>query len=196
MTGYPNWHGGWSLGNRYLLPVVFFPALALAHALATPLSRGLFAAAVVLSVATHLVLTSTWPYFPDNVPWPVATGSAWFLARGWIAPGALGGLSLGSGLSLGLGTLAVVVPLALALRCAAPMAPGPALAALLGLAPLALLLLRAPELDFGGRLWRASIYGAYSGRDASRGELRAAALSASTPGERRMAIGAWRAYGP
>ena len=196
MTGYPNWHGGWSLGNRYLLPVVFFPALALAYALATPLSRGLFAAAVVLSVATHLVLTSTWPYFPDNVPWPAATGSAWFLARGWIAPGPLNGLPLGSGLSLGLGTLAVAVPLALSLRCAAPMAPRPALAALLGLAPLVVLLLRAPELDFGGRLWRASIYGAYSGRDAQRQELRAAALSASTPEERRRAMGAWRIYGP
>jgi len=33
MTAYPNWHGGWSMGNRYLLPLLFPfapPFLALA----------------------------------------------------------------------------------------------------------------------------------------------------------------------
>ena len=69
------------------------------------------------------------------------------------------------------------------------MSPRPAVAALLGVAPLAVLLLRPPELTFGGRLWRASIYGAYSGRDVQREELRAVALSASTPEEQRWALG-------
>ncbi|MEP6993719.1 MAG: hypothetical protein ABI968_04280 [Acidobacteriota bacterium] len=196
MTGYPNWHGGWSLGNRYLLPVVFFPALAIGYALATPLSRGLFAASVVLAAATHLVLTSSWPYFPENVPWPAATGSGWFLARGWIAPGLWDGIPGGAGLALAIAALAVAVPLVLALRCAAPTSPRPAVAALLGLAPLVALLLRPPELTFDGRLWRAAIYGSYSGRDAERSELRAVALSAATPEEQRRAMGAWRAYGP
>lgn len=195
MTGYPNWHGGWSLGNRYLLPIVFFPAVALGYALETPLSRGLFASAVVLSVSSHLLLTSSWPYFPDNVPWPVATGSAWFLERGWIAESLLHNLPGGSLAALILAVVAVTVPLTLSLRCAVPMSPRPALAALLGVAPIALLLLRPPALTFGGRLWRASIYGAYSGRDPDRRELRDVALSASTPEEKRMAMGAWRAYG-
>ena len=195
MTGYPNWHGGWSLGSRYLLPIVFFPALAIGHALWTPLSRGLFASAVVWSAAAHLLLTSSWPYFPDDVPWPMATGSAWFLSRGWIAPSLLQHLPGGSLVALTLAVLAVAAPLALSLRCALPMSPRPALAALLGVAPLAVLLMRPPALAYGGRLWRASIYGAYSGRDPDRRELRGVALSASTPEERRMAMGAWRAYG-
>ncbi len=38
LTGYPNWHGGWALGNRYLLPALFFAGLAAARGLA---SRGL-----------------------------------------------------------------------------------------------------------------------------------------------------------
>lgn len=196
MTGYPNWHGGWSLGSRYLLPVVFFPALAIGHALWTPLSRGLFASAVVWSVAAHLLLTSSWPHFPDNVPWPMATGSAWFLARGWIAPSLLHRIPGGPLAALALAVLAVAAALALSLRCALPMSPRPALALLLGVAPLAALLLRPPALTFGGRLWRASVYGAYSGRDPDRRELRDVALAASTPEERRMAAGAWRAYGP
>lgn len=196
MCGYPNWHGGWSLGNRYLIPVVFFPALALIHALASPLSRGLFAAAAVFSVATHVLLTATWPYFPANVPWPPATGSEWFLARGWVAPSLGRGIPGGGWAAPILAALAAGAALALSLRAAAPLSPRPGVAVLLGLAPLAVSLLRPPQLDFGGRLWRAAIYGAYSGRDPARSELREVADSASTPRERQMAAGAWRAYGP
>lgn len=196
MCGYPNWHGGWSPGSRYLVPILLFPALALPHALRSPLSRGLFAAAVVLSTATHLLLTASWPYFPDNVPWPAATGSGWFLARGWTAPGLLDAFPGGGTAALALTLAAVALALALALRSAGRVSPRPAIAALLGLLPLAVLLLRPPELDFGGRLWRAAIYGAYSGRDRERLELSEVAERASTDRERRMAAGAWRAYGP
>ena len=195
MTGYPNWHGGWSLGDRYLLPILFFPALAIARALVTPLSRGLFAAAAVFSAAGHLVLTSSWPYFPENLPWPIAAGSRWFLARGLVAPSVLDGLPGGALLALALSVLAVGLPLARSLLCAAPTIPRPALAALLGAAALSAVLLRSPEPDFGGRLWRAAMFGAYSGRDPERRELREVALSAATPAQRQMAAGAWRVYG-
>jgi len=67
--------------------------------------------------------------------------------------------------------------------------------ALLGLAPLLALVVLAPELDFGGRLWRASVFGAYSGRDPERRELREVVRSAATPQQQRMAMGAWRVYG-
>jgi hypothetical protein len=97
MTGYPNWHGGWSLGSRYLLPVLFFPAMAIGYALPTPLARGLFAAAVVFSVTGHFLLTASWPYFPDDLPWPVASGSLWFLVRGWVAPSVFGSSAAPSG---------------------------------------------------------------------------------------------------
>ncbi len=193
MTGYPNWHGGWSLGSRYLLPILFFPIVAAGHALATPLSRGLFAAAVVFSVASQFLLSSTFPHFPDNVPWPAATGSAWFLARGWTAP-TLAGISGIAGLLLP--AAAFLAALALSIRASGPLAPRASVAALLGAAPLVLLLLRPPELVYGARLWRAAMFGAYSGRDPAREELKAVALEAATDGQRRQALGAWRIYGP
>jgi hypothetical protein len=208
MCGYPNWHGGWSIGDRYLLPVLLFPALAIPYALASPRSRGLFGAAVVLSVATHLLLTATWPYVPDNAPWPAATVSRWYLARGWTAPSLLDGIPGGGWAALALSWTAVAVCVGLALRSlradTAPPTSGPAPArgpslstiALLGLVPLAALVLFAPELDFGGRLWRASVFGAYSGRDPERRELRAVVESAATPQQQRTALGIWRLYGP
>ena len=86
LTGYPSWHGGWALGGRYLLPAAFFGAVVLARGLESPLSRGLFAAAAVFSAANALILTASWPHFWPELPWPAATGSLWFLARGWVAP--------------------------------------------------------------------------------------------------------------
>jgi hypothetical protein len=198
MCGYPNWHGGWSLGNRYLVPVLFFPALAIPYALESPRSRGFFGAAVVLSAATHLLLTASWPYFPDNIPWPAATGSGWFLARGWTAPSLLDALRGGGWAALAMTWTAAAVAIALALRAAESPSPGPPMGAvaLLGLLPLLALVVFAPDLDFGGRLWRSSIFGAYSGRDPERRELREVARSAATPQQQRMAMGAWRIYGP
>jgi hypothetical protein len=197
MAGYPNWHGGWSLGSRYLLPVLFFASLPIAHALTTPLSRGLFAAAVAFSVAGHFLLTASWPYFPDDVQWPVATGSLWFLERGWIAPSVVSGAGGSAAtITLLLAAGACAVPLVLALRAAGPMSPRPAVAAVLGLAPLVVLLLRPPHLAYGARLWRAAIYGAYSGEDPGREELRRVVSSAASPEERRQARGAWAVYGP
>jgi len=48
---------------------------------------------------------------------------------------------------------------------------------------------------YGPRLWRAAIYGAYSGLDPRREELARAVLTASTPVERRRGAAAWRLYG-
>src|SRR6266542_4299957 len=59
LTGYPNWHGGWALGDRYLLPVVFFGAFTVARGLTSPFSRGLFAVAVTFSVANTFLLTAS-----------------------------------------------------------------------------------------------------------------------------------------
>lgn len=196
MTGYPNWHGGWSLGSRYLLPVLFFPAMAIGYALVTPLSRGLFAAAVVFSVAGHFLLTSSWPYFPDDLGWPAAWGSGWFLARGWVAPSLFPASTGGMIAALCVAALAFAVPLALSIRAALPLSPRPALAVFLGALALAVLLARPPEPSFGARIFRAAMLGAYSGRDPQREELKAAALTASTPAEMRRAQGLWRRYGP
>jgi hypothetical protein len=191
LTGYGNWHGGWSLGNRYLLPVLFLAGLAVAHGLESPLSRGLFAAAVVFSAATNLLMSLTWPYFPDDLSWPAASGSLWFLARGWIAPSWLPGLP-----ALLLGTAACALAVIVPLRVARPGAPRYSLGAAAGLSLFVLALAVPPSPSFSGRLFRTSMYGAFSGLDPSREELKAVVLSASTDAEKRMAASIWRRFGP
>ncbi len=74
LCGYPNWHGGWSLGSRYLLPGLFFAALPLAWALAGSVSRGLFLAAAIFAASVHGLLTASWPHFPPEMPWPEVDG--------------------------------------------------------------------------------------------------------------------------
>jgi hypothetical protein len=192
LTGYPNWHGGWALGNRYLLPILFFAALALPHALATPLSRGLFAVAALFAVGTHLILSASWPFFPADLPWPPATGSLWFLSRGWFAGNLLAGVG---SVSLLLPAAAAMVAGGLALRAAGPLVPPPAVALAAALLFFAAPLASSPRPPYVGRLWRAAIFGAYSRLDPRRGELRRVALEASTPEEERQARGAWRLYG-
>jgi hypothetical protein len=196
LCGYPNWHGGWSLGSRYLLPGLFFAALPIARALEGPLSRGLFVAATVFSVLGHALLTAAWPHFPLEMPWPAATGSWWFLARGWVAPNLLTLAGAGPALALLPPAAITLCALVAACRAAAPVRPALALAVLVGIAPLLVLLMRPPDPPYFGRLWRAGVLGAFSGRDDGREELGAVVLEAATPEERRMAIGVWRRLGP
>jgi hypothetical protein len=51
------------------------------------------------------------------------------------------------------------------------------------------------EPAYGPRLWRAAVFGAYSGLDPRREELERVALSARTPAEMHQAAAAWRLYG-
>src|SRR5262249_1460853 len=122
----------------------------------------------------------------------VGNGSVWFLSRGWVAPNLLSRLGLLSLLPAAAATL-------LAARMAAgslprPL-PQPSVSALAGFALFAAMIFYKPDPDYAAQLWRAGIYGAYSGGDPSRQELRLVVLSAKTPAERRQALGAWRAYG-
>ena len=192
LTGYPNWAGGWSLGNRYLLPVVFLAGLAVARGLVSPVSRGLFAAAVAFSAAAHFLMTAAWPHLPSNLSWPPATGSLWFLERGWIAPNLLSSLGW---VSLVPPALLVGAAGVLAVRAARPLSPPALVAAPAGLLLFAATVLLAPAPGFGARLWRAVVYGTYSGLDPEREELKRAVQSASTPSERNTAADAWHRYG-
>jgi len=196
LCGYPNWHGGWSVGSRYLLPGLFFAALPAAWALEGALSRGFFLAASVFSVAVHGLITATWPHFPPEMPWPEVTGSLWFLERGWVAPNLGSILGLGAPESLALPAALLLWAVVAAALDSPPARPAAPVAVLLGLAPLAALALRPPEPPYFGRLWRAGVYGAYSGLDDGRAELRAVALEARTPEERRTALRVWRWLGP
>ena len=186
LTGYPNWHGGWSLGSRYLLPLVFLVAAALPFALGSPLSRGLFAGAVAFAAGWHALAALSWPNFPLDLSFPAANGSAWFLARGWVAPSAGGSLGLAPAFSIAVGAVAAALALFAAVSAARPLAPCAPAAILIGLVPLGVLLLRPPALSYPARLLRAAIYGDYSGRDPNHDELRRVAERASTPAEHRQ----------
>jgi len=196
LTGYPNWHGGWSLGSRYLLPLLFLIAAALPFALGSRLSRGLFAAAIAFSAGCHVLATLSWPHFPLDLSFPPANGSLWFLVKGWVAPNLGTAAGAAAAASLVLPLAATGAALGLSLRAARPITPAAPLALLVGLAPLVALCLRAPEPAYGAKLWRAAIYGAYSGLDPKRENLRRVALAATTADERRQASGAWKLYGP
>jgi len=166
------------------------------RALEGPLSRGLFLAAAVLAVATQAVMTATFVHLSPDQAWPAATTSGWFLARGWVAQNLGTVLFAGGAASLLPPAALTVLAVVLVVRAARPVRPALPIALLAGAAPLLGLLLRPPALSYEGRVWRAAVLGAFSGRDPERVELRAAALEASTPGERRRAMGAWRVYGP
>lgn len=195
MCGYPNWHGGWSLGNRYLMPLLFPVGLALAHSLDSPRSRLAFAAAAVFSVATHVLLCSAWPHFPDDVAWPAASGSLWFLQRGWAAPGILGEPPGWAPVAVVISAAAAALALAPAIA-SAQLPPGRVkLSILAGLLLFAVTLALAPRPSFWARLWRAEIFTSL-GRDPSFGELQDVVESARSPEERQRALISWRLYGP
>ena len=196
LTGYANWHGGWALGSRYLLPLLFFVAAALPFALESPLSRGLFSAAAVFSAGVHVLATLSWPHFPLDFGFPPVNASAWFLARGWVAPnlGQAAGLPAAASLVLPVGAAAAAT--VAALLAGRPIRSRAAVAFAAGLAPLVFLLLVPPPIRYSGRLLRAVIYGNYSGLDPRRDELRRAVAAASTPIERAQAERAWETAGP
>ncbi|HYR47119.1 MAG TPA: hypothetical protein VER78_08935, partial [Thermoanaerobaculia bacterium] len=193
LTGYGNWHGGWALGNRYLLPVVFFGGLVLSRSLESPLSRGLFALAAVFSAACHFLLASSWPYFPEDVPFPAASGSLWFLRHGWVNPSVL---PAAGPIALILPLLAVAAAGFLAVRAARPAIPRFSIAVAGALALFVATLAASPAPSYAVRLWRGGVYGAFSGLDPRCEELRNVALAASSPAEQRAAKGMWRAFGP
>jgi len=191
LTGYENWHGGWATGNRYLLPILFFAGIPLLHALESPLSRCLFAAAAIFSGATHTLLSLSWPYFPDDLSWPAANGSVWFVVRGWVSPGLLPGI-----LSLPLAFALCAVALYAGLRASRFSMPPKVLGALAGVLLFVASLAVAPGPSYGGRLFRSAMYGVFSGLDPSREELKAVVESAKTDAEKRHAALAWRRFGP
>ena len=187
MTAYPNWHGGWSFGDRYLLPLLFPAGLALARALDSPASRWWFAAAAVFAIATHEIIASTWVHYPTDVAWPAKNGSLWFLAHGWTAR-TIFGESLGAGIACVALSLAAAATAAILSLASAGLPRGRALwAGAAGLAAFAAMLVLVPPLGFHLRAWRAEVYGTASGRDPEFSELTRELRTAATPSERRRA---------
>jgi hypothetical protein len=187
MTAYPNWHGGWSMGNRYLLPLLFPVGFALPYALRSPISRWVFAAAAVYAAAVHAVLSSAWPHFPAELHWPLKNGALWFAARGWAAPGIFGDGALWAAAALAASLLAAAVALGPALASAGLPRGRTWLAAGAGAVLFLISAAAPPSPNFFMRAWRAEIYGTASGRDPSLEELREILAQAATPLERRRA---------
>jgi hypothetical protein len=196
LSTYPNWHGGGSLGSRYLLPGLFFVAVPIGHSLNSALSRGLFLAATTFSVAQHFLLTASYPHFTLDIPWPAITASLWLLERGFVAPNIGSLLGAGPLASLVLPMAATSTAMLLAARFGRPMRPGVSAALTVGLAPLAALILWTPTLPFDGKLVRASIICAFSSLDPEGREILAVKREATTAEERRRAEEMWRHRGP
>jgi len=195
MTGYPNWHGGWSLGNRYLLPLLFFVGCAIPYALASPLSRWLFAAASAFSVLTHAVLTSTWVHHPADFFWPISNAAVWFLVRGFVSAGAFGDSLAWSWIAPAVSVLVCGVAYAWSLSGLLLSRARRLLAAGIAVAAFAFFAVAPPDLDYSARLLRAEFFSVLSGRDPGRSELFRVIRSARTPAERRLANRSWQRYG-
>jgi hypothetical protein len=84
-SGYPNWHGGWNVGPRYVvsaIPFLLFPIVFASERIVTPILLG-------MSAATVVPLTLTFPFPDRTLPLPWAT-LAWPLLRdGLVAPNLL-----------------------------------------------------------------------------------------------------------
>ena len=81
-SGYPNWHGGWSIGPRYLVPAIPFLLFPLAFAASSIIEWLAFGA----SIAAVVPLALTFP-FPDRsfaAPW--STLALPLLRDGLVAP--------------------------------------------------------------------------------------------------------------
>ncbi len=188
MCGYENWHGGWALGSRYLVPVLLLAAWPLAgvgEADGGAPAKLFFAVAAAYAAAYFFLSGSTFWCLPHVPALGVRFYTGYWLSRGWAAP-TLAGSSLPAQL-----------PVLLATGAAAAAAFGAAirdrgralLVAAGGVLAFALLFAGpAPRGDFGSRLVRAMILDRDSDVDPRRVELRQLEPEAKTPGERE----AWK----
>jgi hypothetical protein len=119
-ASYPNWHGGWATGPRYLtacLPFLVFPLLFR--------DGGAWEAGLTGWSAAAVVLTSiVFPFVPNAFPFPWTTLSMPLLGDGLIAPNVF---------HLIASPLAIAVPLALVILAAGVALQRGAFAAAAGL---------------------------------------------------------------
>lgn len=104
-SGFPDWHGGFTVGARYVVPAIPFLLLPLAVARWGPLPTALAGASTAAVVLTTLVF----PFVPPGFPLPWGSFAAPLLSHGLVAPNLLHLVSR---------PLAIVVPFALVLTAA------------------------------------------------------------------------------
>ncbi len=179
-AGYPNWHGGFTVGSRYLVAALPFLVFPLAFREGGALEAGLAGASVLACVGTSLAF----PFVPPGFALPWGSFGEYFFERGMGAPNVLHLIPV-------VREVAFVAPLLLALTAAAALFSshskkravafclGVAIAALAGLASDRLFPLH-PALV----LQRAYVEDVYFGR---RGALEEAIAATGPPQPRLLA---------
>jgi hypothetical protein len=81
-AGYPNWHGGWTVGARYIAAAVPFLAFPLLFREWTPLARWLCGWSVTAVALTTLVF----PFVPPSFPLPWGSFAMPLLRHGLVIP--------------------------------------------------------------------------------------------------------------
>jgi hypothetical protein len=81
-AGYPNWHGGWNVGPRYIAPAIPFIALPLLFRRGGWIESFLTGASILSVTLTSLVF----PFPPNDFVFPWITLSAPLVANGLVAP--------------------------------------------------------------------------------------------------------------
>jgi hypothetical protein len=84
-AGYPNWHGGWTVGARYLVPTVPFLAYLLVRGRRRAADPYLLGASVLAIGLTSLVF----PFVTEGYAFPWVSFAAPLLAKGLVAPNLL-----------------------------------------------------------------------------------------------------------
>ena len=102
ISGYPNWHGGWTVGARYLVATLPFLVLPIAFGQNGRIERFLTGASVAVVALVSLVF----PFVPPQHPAPWMSFAWPILADGLVAPNLL---------HLVARPLAIVVPFAIVL---------------------------------------------------------------------------------
>lgn len=105
-SGFPDWHGGFTVGARYLVPALPFLLLPLAFARRPGVATALAGASTAAVALTTLVF----PFVPPGFPLPWGSFAAPLLSQGLVAPNLL---------HLVARPLAIAVPFLLVLAAAA-----------------------------------------------------------------------------
>jgi len=184
MSGYPNWHGGWFPGPRYLLAVLPFAAVLAARGAerlrGTAVGRVATAAAALWGLAHAWTSLAAFPFPPEDYPLPALTLAVPLLRAGVAVPSWLPATPA-------LVVLAALAAAAALLLCRVACAGVREAAAALAAAALALGLAAAVPrpATWQARLEWAVIHDVYAAAPRP-GELEALAPLCDTPARRRQ----------
>lgn len=189
MSGYPNWHGGWFPGPRYLLPVLplifVLAARGAESALERPWGRVLTALGALWGWAQVWPLVASFPFPPEDVPLPAFTLAPELLVDGVLVPS---WLPYGV-LALVLAVLALLAGLQLLMLATPGSRRGERLVAVAFLLGALLAVSRLPPPSgWQASLERAVIHDVCAG--GPKGALEALRRRADTPA-RRAAVEEW-----